>query len=65
MKKKLITINTVDWFEKSVIKPFGEPWLKGHPEWEMQNITDDSLLAEALANNGPTKEVIRAEMRSY
>lgn len=65
MKKRLITVNTVAWFDKAIITPFGQPWLQQNPEWEIQNITDDTLLLEALANNGPTKEVIRRMIKYF
>jgi len=57
--KKLAIIHTVSWYNKSVIEPFAEPWLKENPDVEIINIMDDSLLSESLPNGGPTKEVIR------
>ncbi|MFB2121275.1 aspartate/glutamate racemase family protein [Parapedobacter sp. 2B3] len=58
-KKKLALIHTVNWYNTVINKPFGEPWLQQHPDVEIFNLMDDSLLVEALANGGPTKQVIR------
>lgn len=63
--KKLAIIHTVSWYNKSVIEPFAEPWLKENPDVEIINIMDDSLLSESLPNGGPTKEVIRRMVLYY
>lgn len=65
MMKKLAIIHTVSWYNKSVIEPFAEPWLKENPDVEIINIMDDSLLSESLPNGGPTKEVIRRMVLYY
>lgn len=57
--KKLALIHTVSWYEKSVLNPFVKPWLERNPDIEVVNITDDSLLAESLANGGATPAVIK------
>lgn len=63
--KKLVIIHTVSWYNKSVIQPFAEPWLKENPDVQIINILDDSLLSESLLNGGPTKEVIRRMVLYY
>ena len=63
--KRLAIIHTVSWYNKSVIEPFAEPWLKENPDVEIINIMDDSLLSESLPNGGPTKEVIRRMVLYY
>lgn len=63
-KKKLVMIHTVKWYDTVITKPFAMPWQKKHPEVEIINIMDDSLLTETLANSGPTKGVIN-RMLSY
>lgn len=57
--KKLAIIHTVNWYNKSVIEPFANPWLEKNPDVELINIMDDSLLSESLPNGKPTKNVIR------
>ena len=52
-------IHTVSWYNKSVIEPFARDFAAAHPDIEMFNIMDDSLLAESLRNGGPTPAVIR------
>jgi len=59
MKPKLALIHTVAWYEKSVLDPFGREFAAAHPDVELVNIMDDSLLTESLANKGPTPAVIR------
>ncbi|HPE74664.1 MAG TPA: aspartate/glutamate racemase family protein [Draconibacterium sp.] len=63
--KKLAIIHTVNWYNKSVIEPFANPWLKENPDVEIINIMDDSLLSESLPYGGPTKEVIRRMILYY
>jgi Asp/Glu/hydantoin racemase len=63
--KKLAIIHTVNWYNKSVIEPFAEPWLKENPDVEITNIMDDSLLSESLSNGGPTKKVIQRMVLYY
>lgn len=58
-------IHTVSWYPTVINKPFGEPWLLQHPEVELFNLMDDSLLTEALANGGPTKQVIRRMLHYF
>ncbi|MEX2232906.1 MAG: aspartate/glutamate racemase family protein [Cyclobacteriaceae bacterium] len=65
MLKKLTLIHTVNWYDKSVIKPFAEPWLKENPDVEIINIMDDSLLSESLLNGGPTKAVTQRMINYY
>ena len=57
--KTLALIHTVSWYDKSVIDPFVTPWLKVNPDVRVFNITDDSLLAESLANKGATRAVLK------
>jgi Asp/Glu/hydantoin racemase len=63
--KKLVLIHTVSWYNKSVIIPFAEPWLKQNPDVEIFNIMDDSLLSESLAYGGPTRAVFRRMVNYY
>lgn len=63
--KKLAIIHTVNWYNKSVIEPFANPWLKENRDVEIINIMDDSLLSESLPNGGPTKEVIKRMVLYY
>ncbi len=63
--KKLAIIHTVNWYNKSVIEPFADPWLRENPDVEIINIMDDSLLSESLPNGGPTKDVIRRMVLYY
>jgi aspartate/glutamate racemase len=58
MKKKLAMIHTVNWYHKSVIEPFGREFAEQHPDVELINIMDDSLLSEALAHGRPTPAVL-------
>jgi aspartate/glutamate racemase len=62
MKKKLALIHTVNWYEQSVLEPFGREFAEQNPDIEMINIMDDSLLAESLAHGAPTPAVIRRFM---
>ncbi len=64
-KRKLALIHTVSWYPTVINKPFGEPWLRQHPDVELFNIMDDSLLTEALAHGGPTKQVIRRMLHYF
>ena len=57
--KTLALIHTVRWYDKSVIIPFVEPWLKRNPDVRVFNIMDDSLLAESLAHGGATPQVLK------
>lgn len=57
--KTLALIHTVSWYDKSVINPFVKPWLERNPDVRVTNIMDDSLLAESLAHNGATPNVIK------
>jgi Asp/Glu/hydantoin racemase len=59
MKKRLALIHTVDWYKKSVVEPFAEPWLLDNPDVELMNIADDRLLADSLAAGGATRDVLR------
>src|ERR1051326_2936582 len=54
----LALINTVSWYQLSVIEPFANPWLQANPGVRLINITDDSLLTDALAHGGPTESVV-------
>lgn len=58
-------IHTVKWYDMVITKPFAAPWQKQHPEVEIVNIMDDSLLTETLANNGPTKGVINRMLKYF
>lgn len=64
-KKKLVMIHTVKWYDTVITKPFAGPWQKQHPDVEIINIMDDSLLTETLANNGPTKGVINRMLKYF
>ena len=59
MKTTLAMIHTVNWYEESVIKPFGREFAAKNPDVNLINLMDDSLLSESLANGGPTPAVIR------
>lgn len=59
VKKKLALIHTVSWYEKSVVKPFADAWLKESPGVEIMNIMDDSLLSDSLADGRATPAVLR------
>lgn len=63
--KKLVLIHTVNWYAKSVINPFADPWQKENPDVQIVNIIDDSLLSEALLNGGPNKAVTRRMIYYY
>lgn len=63
--KKLAIIHTVNWYNKSVIEPFANPWLKVNPDVEIINIMDDSLLTESLAHGGPNEAVMRRMVHYY
>lgn len=62
--KKLYTINTVNTFVEIILKPFGLPFAKAHPEVEMYNILDDSLLKDTLAA-GQATPAVAARMLHY
>jgi len=57
--KKLVLIHTVNWYERSVMIPYANPWQKNNPDVEIVSIMDDSLLSESLAHGGPTASVMR------
>jgi len=57
--KTLALIHTVNWYRKSVVEPFVEPWLKRNPDVQVVNIMDDSLLSESLAHAGATPAVLK------
>jgi Asp/Glu/hydantoin racemase len=57
--KTLALIHTVSWYDKSVVNPFVKPWLERNPDVRVVNIMDDSLLAESLAHNGATSNVLK------
>ncbi len=59
MKKKLALVHTVNWYSKVINQPFAIPWAADHPEVEIINIMDDSLLKESTDHGEPTPEVIR------
>ena len=58
-KKKLVLIHTVNWYSKVINQPFTIPLAADHPEVEIINIMDDSLLKESTDHGEPTPEVIR------
>src|SRR5688500_14665769 len=62
--RTLAMIHTVDWYQKSVIEPFARDWLAANSDLRAINIMDDSLLAEALAHDGPT-EAVAQRMQCY
>jgi aspartate/glutamate racemase len=62
MKKKLALIHTVNWYDQSVLEPFGREFAEQNPDIEIINIMDDSLLTESLANGGPTPAVMHRIM---
>lgn len=57
--KTLALIHTVDWYQRSVIEPFVNPWLLRNPDVRVFNIMDDSLLEEALDHNVAPPAVVR------
>lgn len=63
--KKLVLIHTVNWYDKSVIHPFADPWQKENHDVQIINIMDDSLLSESLLHGGPTNEVNRRMIYYY
>ncbi len=61
---KIYTINTVNNFMELIYNPFAKPFLAAHPEVEIVNIMDDSLLAQTLKYGGVTEQV-RTAMLGY
>jgi Asp/Glu/hydantoin racemase len=59
MKKRLALIHTVSWYAKVITEPFVKPWLQENPDFEVFNITDDSLLTDSLVHGGATPAVIK------
>lgn len=55
--KKLYTINTVNNFMEMIYNPFAKPFAAQHPEIEIVNIMDDSLLADTRAFGGMTPAI--------
>ncbi len=62
--KKLYTINTVNNFMDIIFKPFGLPFMQSHPEVEIYNIMDDSLLKDTLAA-GQMTPAVATRMLAY
>lgn len=58
-RKTLALIHTVNWYDKSVVIPFAQPWMKANPDVRVFNIMDDSLLAESLEHHGATPAVLK------
>ena len=54
---KLYTINTVDNAYDIIIHPFGKPFERRHPDVEVVNILDDSLLRHTRDAGGVTPAV--------
>lgn len=59
MGKKLFLIHTVNWFMDLIVKPFVGPMLERHPDLEIFNILDDSLLTESVRAGAATENVKR------
>jgi Asp/Glu/hydantoin racemase len=59
MGKKLFLIHTVNWFMDLIVKPFVGPMMQRHPDLEIYNILDDSLLAESVKYGSATENVKR------
>lgn len=59
MGKKLFLIHTVNWFMDLIVKPFIGPMMERHPDLEIYNILDDSLLAESVKYGTATENVKR------
>jgi len=59
MSKKLFLIHTVNWFMDLIVKPFIGPMTERHPDLEIYNILDDSLLAESVRAGSATPDVKR------
>ncbi len=62
--KKLYTVNTVNNFMDIIFKPFGLPFMQAHPEVEICNIMDDSLLKDTLAA-GQMTPAVATRMLAY
>lgn len=59
MGKKLVLIHTVNWFMDLIVKPFVGPMLERHPDLEIFNILDDSLLVDSVKAGSATENVKR------
>lgn len=57
--KTLYTINTINNFMDIIYTPVAKPFLDEHPEVEIINIMDDSLLADTRRHDGMTPDVAR------
>ena len=62
--KKLYTINTVNNFMDIIFKPFALPFMQAHPEIEIYNIMDDSLLKDTMAA-GQVTPPVASRMLAY
>lgn len=59
MGKRLVLIHTVNWFMDLIVKPFVGPMMERHPDLEIINILDDSLLADTVKEGDMPPEVAR------
>jgi aspartate/glutamate racemase len=57
MKKRLFLIHTINQFKEMIVDPFGKPFLEEHPEVEIFNICDDSLLVDTRQRGEMPNEV--------
>lgn len=62
--KTLYTINTVNNFMELIYNPFGKPFAESHPDLDIYNIMDDSLL-KATLRDGKVLPVTASRMLNY
>lgn len=56
--KRLALIHTVAWYQKAVTQPFFDPLLEKHPDLEIMNIMDDTLLSDSIRAGSAPDEVL-------
>lgn len=59
---KLVTINTVNNFMDIIYKPFAIPFLGRHPDVDITNIMDDSLLRDTIAAGDITPTILHVNV---
>ncbi len=64
MGKRLVLIHTVNWFMDLIVKPFTGSLLERHPDLEIINILDDSLLEDTL-KEGDMPEAVARRIVNY
>ncbi len=63
-KKKLFLLHTVNNFMDVTVKPYVEHFLKEHPDVEIQNMLDSSLLADTV-RHGSVPASVSARILTY